>query len=256
MMRAYPQRVTIEGSVFTFESILKDDFFSVNVLYRNPDGVRYVLKLSDFRFIFGVLLRPLAVLFSRREYNIYRMVADIEGVPALGTRHGLRGYFHRYVEGKTLHEVANEGRTLPEDFFEQLRAVLTRLHERRIFYLDLNKSGNIILGDDQKPYLIDFQISFHIKKRSGLAGRWGDRLFASLIREDVYHLYKHKRYFQPHLMTPDELALATRTRFNDRLKRYVGEPYRRAKRLMYPHGSNEVIWYKWKKLKDKSSRMP
>jgi len=255
-MRAWPQEVAINDSVFTFEKILKDDFFSVNVLYRNQDDVRYVLKLSDFRFIFGVLLRPLAVLFSRREYTIYRMVADIEGVPALGPRHGLRGYFHEYVEGKTLHEIANEGRTLPEDFFEKLMAVLARLHERRIFYLDLNKSGNIILGDDQKPYLIDFQICLHIKKRSGLVGLWSDRLLAFLIREDIYHLYKHKRYFQPHLMTPEELALATRTRFNVRLKRYVGEPYRAIKRLIYPHGSNEIIWYRWRKLKDKSSRMP
>ena len=255
-MRAWPQEVAINDSVFTFEKILKDDFFSVNVLYRNQDDVRYVLKLSDFRFIFGVLLRPLAVLFSRREYTIYRMVADIEGVPALGPRHGLRGYFHEYVEGKTLHEIANEGRTLPEDFFEKLMAVLARLHERRIFYLDLNKSGNIILGDDQKPYLIDFQICLHIKQRSGLVGLWSDRLLAFLIREDIYHLYKHKRYFQPHLMTPDELALATRTRFNVRLKIYVGEPYRAIKRLIYPHGSNEIIWCRWRKLKDKSSRMP
>lgn len=125
------------------------------------------------------------------------------------------------MEGHTLHEGAEEALTLPEDFFAKLRAVLARLHERRIVFLDLNKSGNIILGDDGKPYLIDFPVAACIKPRSGLVGLWSDRLLAGLIREDIYHLHKHKRHFQPHLMTPDDFVLATRTRCSDRLKRYV-----------------------------------
>lgn len=77
--------------MFAFERILKEGFFSVNVLYKNQDGVRYVLKLSAFRSLFGVLLRPIAALVSLPEYRMYQMVADLEGIPALGSRHGLRG---------------------------------------------------------------------------------------------------------------------------------------------------------------------
>ncbi|MCA9481881.1 MAG: hypothetical protein KC545_16170, partial [Nitrospira sp.] len=73
--RQYPDSVTIEGQVYDFERILKDDFFSVNVLYQNQSGQRYVLKLSDFRFLLGWLLRPVAGWISRREYRIYQMVA-------------------------------------------------------------------------------------------------------------------------------------------------------------------------------------
>jgi len=254
-MRSYPEHVTIEGDIYFFEKILKEDFFSINVLYKNRTGVRYVLKVSGFNFILGSLLRPLAIFFSRREYKIYRMIRDIEGIPTLGPRCGLSGYFHRFVEGKTLHELG-EGAELPEEFFSKLMEIIGKLHERRIFYLDLNKRGNIILGDDLKPYLIDFQVSMHFKKRRGVWGRLSDRIFNSLIREDIYHVYKHKRNFQPHLMTAEEDQLAQRTHFNVWLNRYCGNPYRRLKRKIYPSGSNEIIWYKWKKMSDKSRRMP
>ncbi len=255
-MRGYPEKILINVEEFHFEKILKDDFFSVNVLYKNTDAVRYVLKLSDFRFLLGSLLRPLAMFFSWREYKIYKMLDGIEGVPALGPRFGRRGYFHRYIEGKTLHEIEVHGGQLPDDFFAGLKTIVSQLHERRIFYLDLNKRGNIILGEDLRPYLIDFQISLFIKKRRGLPGLLADRVFEGLVREDTYHLNKHKRYFQPHLMTEEELVLARRTPFNEALNRYVGTPYRKVKRLIYPHGSNEIIWFKWKKIKDHSKRMP
>ncbi len=254
-MRGYPEEVTINGEAFHFEKILKDDFFSVNVLYKNRDDVRYVLKRSDLRFVLGSLLRPLAMFFSQREYKIYRMVEGIEGIPALGPRFGRMGYFHRYVEGKTLHEM-EQGGWLPDDFFAKLKSIISQLHERRIVYLDLNKRGNIIIGQDMQPYLIDFQVCLFIRKRSGLLGLISDRVFKGLIREDIYCLYKHKRHFQPHLMTQEELLLAVRTPFNEAINRYVGAPYRKVKRLIYPKGSNEIIWYKWKKMKDRSERMP
>jgi hypothetical protein len=254
-MRAYPEKIFIQGKAFYYEKILKDDFFSVNVLYKNREEVRYVLKLSDFRFFLGSLLKPLAMFFSWREYKIYKKLEGIEGIPPLGPRFGKRGYLHRYIEGKTLHDM-EQGGSLPDDFFPRLETIISQVHERRIFYLDLNKRGNIIVGEDMQPHLIDFQVSLFIGKKKGLWGLIADRVFNGLIREDMYHLCKHKRHFQPHLMTEEELALATRTPFNEGLNRYVGAPYRKVKRLIYPHGSNEIVWYKWKKMKDRSKRMP
>jgi len=254
-LRDYPGEAKIEDEVYRFERILKDDFFSVNVLYRNAMGRRYVLKLSDFRFLFGLLFRPFAAAMSRHEYRIYEMVADLEGVPRLGPRHGPRGYFHEYIEGRTLHEIPR-GSPLAEDFFDRLRRLIERIHERRIFYLDLNKQGNIIVAQDGRPYLIDYQICMHFPQRRGWYGRWSDRVFRTLIGEDIYHVYKHKRRFQPERLTDEERKLAVRSRLNQRYDRFFGSPYRRVKRLIYPQGSNEIVWYKWKRMKDRSRRMP
>lgn len=254
-MRSYPQEVVLNDEIYRYEKILKEDFFSVNMLYKNEKGIRYVLKLSDFRFIFGWLLRPLAVFFSRREYRIYKHLTDISGIPELGPRYGLRGYFHRFIEGRTLYELPKT-ETLPENFFSEFKKIIDEIHKRRIFYLDLNKLGNIIVGKDNLPYLIDFQICMHFKRGKGIYGRINSYLFNLLINEDIYHLYKHKKRFQPHLMTEGELLLASRTKFNKFYNRILGQPYRRIKRLIYPSGSNEIIWYKWKKQKDKNKRMP
>ncbi len=250
--RAYPQTLEIKGELYTYEKILKEDFFSINVLYLAESGTRYVLKLSDFRFILGILLTPFAILMSRREFRIYSMVADLPNVPELGPRLGLRGYLHKFIEGKTLHELEKEGRRdLPDDFFDKLKETIEEIHRRRIFYMDLNKQGNIILGDDGRPYLIDYQVCIHFKYRNRLF----DKLFNLFIQEDIYHLYKHKKRFRPDLMTEEEMKLAERSEFGKLVNRYYGDPYRKIKRKIYPSGSNEIIWYKWKKMKDKTKRM-
>ena len=265
--------VGIQGERFWFERILKDDFFSINVLYANQEGQRYVLKLSDFRFMFGWLFRPFAGWISRREYRIYQTVEDIPGIPELGPRYGDKGYFHRYVEGDTLHEIerriceqfhaipghpifAKHAAQLPPDFFDRLSGIVRKIHERRIFYADLNKRGNIICSHDGNPYLIDFQLCLSFPRRIGWRGALAERIFLRLVQEDLYHVYKHKYTFQPHLMTEEEKIRARRSKLGGRYQRYCWKPYIILKRLIYPHGSNETIWYKWKKQKDQTPRMP
>ena len=254
MKSGFPQSIIIDGQEYLFHRILKDDFFSLNLLYTNLSNEGYVLKLSDFRFVLGWLFRPLAAWISRREYTIYQMLADIPGVPALGPRYGKRGYFHQYIEGKTLHECQND-HVFPQDFFDQLLAIIDQVHQRRIFYADLNKRGNIICSTSGKPYLIDFQICVPFKARTGMLGTWGDRIFHRLILEDQYHVFKHKKAFQLELMSAEEQVGVRRSSLNQWYGRWVWRPYVTIKRLIYPHGSNETIWYKWKQEKDQSLRM-
>ncbi len=253
--RSYPQELLIDDKLYHYARVLKDDFFSINLLYQNVEGEGYVLKLSDFRFVGGWIFRPLACLISHHEYRVYQRVANLEGIPTLGPRWGWRGYFHRYIEGKTLHEVTPHGE-LPENFFDRLKNVIQAVHARKVFYVDLNKQGNVICSTEGDPYLIDFQISLAFPIGAGWWERRLNPIFNRLIQEDLYHLYKHKKSFQLQQMTEEELQLAKRSKLNERYSRYFSRPYLRVKRLLYPHGSNEIIWYKWKKMKDKSIQMP
>lgn len=243
-----PSSLTIDAIDYRLEKVLKEDFFSVNALYRASGGKRQVLKLSDFRFVFGFLFRPLAALMSRHEYRIYRRVEDIEGIPALGPRFGRRGYFHEFIAGKTLAEW-DRNTALPAEFFDRLGHTLQALHQRRIFYADLDKRGNIIVGEDGKPWLIDFQICMHFRTRED-PDNFINRLFDRLIREDIYHLYKQKRRFQPQAMTDEERRLAQRSRGGQRFNRWIGNPFRRVKRLVYPAGSNETFRFRWRKRQE------
>jgi hypothetical protein len=201
------------------------------------------------------------------------MVSDIPGIPALGPRFGKQGYFHRFVEGKTLHEIeqgvqqhcnvavghpafAECDTSLACDFFDRLFEIVQEIHRRRIFYADLNKRGNIICSPEGHPYLIDFQICLHVPLRHGWVGALTERIFQRLIREDLYHLYKHKQTFRPATMTGKERQLAQRSLLNRGYGRFLWHPYITLKRVIYPHGSNETIWYKWKNAQDQSPRMP
>jgi len=183
---------------------------------------------------------------SRREHRMYQRLAGIHGVPFSGPRYGRRGFFHQYVKGTTLFELP-KGCPLPEQFWEDLRVTLDNIHQRRIVHLDFHKLGNIVLGEDGSACILDFQISLPFNKKSGWIGSKLDVLFEYLKQEDLYHLYKHKRRFQRDRMTEDELRLAQRSPENERFFRFIGEPYRKVKRQIYPKGSNETLWYKWKK---------
>ena len=252
--RNYPSEIVVGGRSYAFERILKDDFFSVNVLYKDAEDRRQVLKLSDFRFILGRLVRPLAGMMSRHEYKIYSALADIPGIPPLGPRVGRNGYIHEFVEGKTLFEV--KGEELPDDFFDRLLVIYQEMHARRIVHVDSEKKGNIILGSDGRPYLLDYQISMAFRDPGGLFGGWRERLFDNLVKVDIYHVYKHKRNYRRDLMRPEDWALAERPRATRIYEYGFGKYARWLKRRIYPSGSNEIIWYKWKKMSDKSRRMP
>lgn len=250
-----PRDLHLPDGTYRFTGILKEDFFSINELYEK-DGRQHVLKKSRFRFIGGFLLYPVAMGMSWREYQVYRRVADIPGVPPLGPRVGGSAYFHEFIPGRTLKAVPAPSRkkgirrSLDDDFFPRLRATLEEVHRRRIYYLDLAKSDNIIVGDDGRPYLIDFQICIRFPPAGSLLGRLTDPLFQVLRREDFYHYCKHKWRHRKDLLTEDEWPYIHRSRFGSAWRQWIWRPYLAVKRRIYPHGSNEIIWWKWRRMKD------
>ena len=80
---------------------------------------------------------------------------------------------------------------LPTTFFDELQSTLKEVHTRHIAYMDLHKRENIIVGDDGRPYLIDFQVSYL------LPSSWWARItplpwiLKLLQKSDDYHCIKH-----------------------------------------------------------------
>jgi predicted Ser/Thr protein kinase len=105
--------------------------------------------------------------------------------------------------GSASRTVAPGEITVPDDFFERLEELVGRLHERGVAYVDLNKPDNVLVGEDGRPYLVDFQISYRCP-----AARWrvfGRSLFRQLATEDLYHIRKLKRKFRRDQMTAAEI---------------------------------------------------
>jgi hypothetical protein len=219
----------------------KHDFWAATGFYEDDVGGRVVMKMYRTARFAGVPLRWLGCWQCRREVRFYRRLAGLPCVPALLETVGETAYARAFVPGHPL----SRQRAVPEGFWPRLDTAIREVHRRGVAYVDANKPENVLVGDDGRPYLIDFQIAWGGRARPRGFGRWWlDRL----QREDLYHLLKHKRRFGPHLMTPEELARVRQRSLLIRAHRVLNRPYlvvrrrlfrwlRRSRRIL-PSGSN------------------
>jgi serine/threonine protein kinase len=144
----------------------------------------------------------------------------------LGTL-GSTGFVHDYVRGRPL----GDGQPVPDGFFDQLLELLEELHRRQIAYVDTNKPQNILLGEDGRPHLIDFQISYDLHELGdNPINRW---ILRRLQRADIYHALKHKRRLRPDELTDSERLVVTKVGWPIRLHRIVAMPYFKFRRRTF-----------------------
>lgn len=233
-----------EGSDAGFEVLreLKDDGFALTQLVR-MDGRRWLRKEFRFRTPLGRWLRPLARYWLRHEVDVSRALAGIEGIPADAVELSDTSFCRAWIPGEDLRAHRRAGRSVADDFFEELLSLVHQVHARGVAYGDLQKKDNIIVGEDGRPYLIDFQISLRrYEGPSALRRRVSGWLVRHTQADDLRHLYKHKCRIRPDLATPEERARSRRRSPVSRLKLvFYGRTLRPLKRLVYPHGSDETF---------------
>ena len=197
-----PESVTCAGSRYDHVETFKHDFFAATGLYTGPEGLA-VLKLGRTTPLGPLPTAWIGRFLTRREHRLYSLAHDLDGVPRLIGAVGGTGLLHAYVPGHPL----GRRETVSDTFFDELAELLGKLHARHIAYVDLNKRQNILMGDDGKPHLIDFQISLFLPPegwRRLSPVRWFLRRFQNA---DEYHCLKHKRRLRPDLLTDEERAL-------------------------------------------------
>ena len=204
-----PPEVRCRGRNYALVHTFKHDFFAATGTYCGPDNELVVLKIGRTTDLAGLPLSWIGRFLARREIDMYKRVDDLSGVPCYVGRVGRYGFLHAFVPGHPLGRKEN----VSDRFFDELRDTLAALHARHIAYVDLNKRQNILMGDDGRPYLIDFQISLHAPPRGWRKFallQWALRVFQ---QADDYHYLKHKARLRPDLLTPAEHARAARKPF-------------------------------------------
>jgi len=214
-----PAEISFEGTTYRKTRDVKHDFFAATAFYANERGKNVVLKVGRTTDFAGISLAWLGAWLCRREVRFYRRLSHLPNVPPVLGLWRNAGFIHGYVDGAPLSKT----RPIPDGFFGQLQSLLKELHTLGIAYVDTNKPENILQGDDGRPHLIDFQISFDLDD-------FGDNLLTRaflrcLQREDLYHILKHKRRMRPDELTPDEQAIASRKSWFILLHRFVTRPY-------------------------------
>jgi hypothetical protein len=199
--RPVPAKIELGGEAYHLEKIYKHDFFAMTARYAGTSG-KIILKIGRSAGFLGIPLSWVGRWLAGHEAACFERLADVAAVPRLIGRYGKTGMAHTYVEGHPLRK----GEHAPDDFFAQLKAALATIHARGMAYVDLEKCENVIVGDDGRPYLVDFQIAWSVPRR------WGGELWpltwmrGRLQRADLYHVAKLQRRTRPDQLTPEELA--------------------------------------------------
>lgn len=225
--KGLPEEISLEGKPFRLVQTLKHDFYAATALYADDGGTKAILKIGRDTTFYGFPLTWVGRRLCNREVRFYEALADLPNLPRIMGRVGETGFVHSYVEGNPL----SKERPVPDGFFKQLEILMDELHRRDIAYVDTNKPQNILVADDGKPYLIDFQISYDFKTFGNhFASRW---LMRKAKREDSYHLLKHMRRMRPDEMTEDELARSKRVSTFIHVHRFLTRPYFLIRRALF-----------------------
>lgn len=193
-----PAEVVVDGRRYERIELFKHDSWAATALYSGTAG-RIVCKFNRTQPVLGIPTSWLGRRLAEREHRALSRLADLPQIPApLGPVYAngvrLRNAVARsFIAG---HPLGKDER-VRADFFPSLRRALREMHLRGIAYVDLHKRENVIVGDDGRPYLVDFQISFDVTHPRL---RWvpGIRAaFDHLRVGDLYHLEKHIRRSDP-----------------------------------------------------------
>lgn len=161
--------------------ILNKGKFANAFVYRYKDSeLDYTIK--DFYHCPYLIRITFGRIMAKIEYNTLNKLNGIEGIaPEV---HMLSPYTiaFSYITGKPL-KAYTKTKSVPPEFFYKMEKLVSEMHSRDIVHLDLRNLGNIIRGDDGKPYVIDFQSSISTK-------RFPTKVRTVLENSDISGIYK------------------------------------------------------------------
>jgi serine/threonine protein kinase len=188
------------------------------------DGRIVVKDFKSSDTLFRLIVGPILI---RREYGALRKLIGVEGVPRLV------GKIDRYALAIEHVPSVSLDRPLatppPNEFYTDLRHVIDEMHARGVAHCDLRSRGNVMLGDDGQPYVIDFAACVFLGRGLNPFFKW---LFGQFVLADRNAVLRIKQRLSPDLLSDEERAdLATPLPF-ERPARVFGETVRNITRKL------------------------
>jgi len=198
--QALPTEIDFAGQCYSLNKVFKNDFFAVTAMYAGVNG-KVILKVGRQASFLLLPMRWVGGLLARRERSALERLRDIDGVPRFLATLGKTGIVREYIEGHAL----TKGERVSDEFHGRLRGLVEAVHARDMAVVDLEKCENVLVGDDGRPYLFDFQISWYLRK--GRRRAWPGRMVLNWFqRGDRYHLLKLQRRTRSDQMSAEQLA--------------------------------------------------
>ena len=185
------------------------------------------LVVKDFKrsdFLFRLLVGPILI---RREFGALRNLIGVEGVPQLVGRLDRYSLAMEHVPGISLDRI--EPGSLDNGFYADLRKAIDDMHARGVAHCDLRSRGNVMLGDDGRPYMVDFAACVFRGRGINPFFKW---LFRQFVLADENAVLLIKQRLSPELLTDDEKAQLAQDLPYERPARFIGENVRKLTRRL------------------------
>ncbi len=171
----------MESSLASETNILATTNQGIVLLFEG-DGLKLVIKSAMGR---GPVRKARQATLER-EYAAYQRLDGVEGVPACYGLLAKRYLAMEFIEGTAYRHAIWQDR---DQWFAELLSIIQAFHARGVSHGDLKSKTNMIVGSDQKPYVIDFGTTFLFQEGFHPLN---NRLFEYSKRLDINAWVKHK----------------------------------------------------------------
>ncbi len=172
------------------ETRLKSDLFG-RVIMVEQNGGQWIRRDTTAARVWA---RPIARWLARREARALLHANGMAGLPALLGWDGVT-LERSWIEGQPMQRA----RPLDPNYYRHALTLLRRMHRAGIAHNDLAKEANWLVTPEGAPALVDFQLAWCPAKRG--------TIFRMLAREDLRHLFKHKRNYIPEKLTQRQIDM-------------------------------------------------
>jgi len=161
------------------------------------NGKRIAVK--DFHNSSPAFREIVGRILVRREHGALLKLVGVRGVPTVIGRIDAYALAMEYIAHD---DIAAMGlNAYDDDFYEQLKCSVDRIHERGVAHCDLRTYGNVLAGKDGIPYIVDFAACVYKGKGINPFTYW---LFKQFVRADNNAVFRVKRRFSPGRLTEAE----------------------------------------------------
>jgi predicted Ser/Thr protein kinase len=203
----------IESSLASGSNILATSNQGIVLLFEG-DGLKLVIKSAMGR---GPIRRARQATLER-EYAAYQRLQGVEGVPACYGLLAKRYLLMEFIDGTAYRHATWQDR---DKWFAELLDVIRAFHARGVSHGDLKSKTNMIVGIDQKPYVIDFGTTFLHKQGFHPVNNY---LFEYGKRLDINAWVKHKYHGRYKDASEEDLQLLNYSKLEYVVRKLRGRP--------------------------------
>jgi hypothetical protein len=180
--------------------LLRDGrFANARVERAHIGGVDWIFKDFSSRAFF--VRHTVGRFLLGRELRALRRLEGLPGIPSQAFRVDALAMAARFVPGRALSDMPNG--PVATEYLLALEALLRQVHARGLVHLDTRGGGNLLIGPDGAPGIIDFQAALSTRWMPGAMRRWLEDM-------DLSGIYKKWQRWQPDTLGDERLALLDR----------------------------------------------